>query len=254
MSNLLTTVLAQAYDRPSHQPEADFGQIARALVSHLDIFSHSEALTYLITELHLVWAVIFILVGIACVLNGYRWHKIVVILLAGMSGVLAGRILGEQIGDGRVAAVCFAVLFGVLAWPLLRYAVALFGGLAGAFAGANIWSALDLDPSQHKIGALVGLIVVGMLTFMTFRLVVILMTAVGGASLLVCGVLASMAHVESWREGLLRGVESNQLLVPIIAGSAAVVGAVVQFSGGFKGMAAMADKADPSSSSNKKAA
>jgi len=254
MFRLIAPTLAQSYERPIHQPDGDFGQIARALTTHLDVFSQPDALTFLVTELHLVWAVIFILVGIACVLNGYRWHKIVVVVLAGMSGVLAGRILGAEIGDGRVAAVCFAVLFSVLAWPLLRYSVALFGGLAGAFAGANIWSALDLDPTQHKIGALVGLIVIGMLTFMTFRLVVIVMTAVGGASLLVFGALATLAHVDAWRDGLLRGLESNQLIVPIIAASAAIVGAVVQFSGGFKGMAAMADKADTKRSQEKQAA
>ena len=83
-----------------------------------------------------------------------------------------------------------------------------------------------------------------MLTFLAFRVVVVLMTAIGGASLLVFGGLAAMMHVDSWRGAIVNGLTDNDLLIPILAASAAGISAVIQLSGGFKGMAEMADKAD----------
>jgi len=218
--------------------------ISKAIATHLDVLNHPDSLSDLLLQIHLVWAVIFILVGMACVLNGYRWHKTVVVVLAAMSGVWAGYMLGQQMGNSVIAGVCLASLFAVLAWPMLRFAVALFGGLAGAFAGANMWTAMELDPSQHKVGAMIGLVLVGMLAFMAFRSVVIVMTTIGGASLLVFGVLASLMHIESLQTGLLNTIQNNQNLVPLVAASAAAVGAVIQFSGGFKGMSSLAQQAD----------
>lgn len=225
-----------------------------AISSNIDVMSRPEALTSVITGMHIVWATIFILVGAACVLNGYRWHKTVVVILAGMSGVWVGSILGDSIGDATVVTVCLSVLFAVLAWPLLRYAVALFGGLSGAFLGANIWTAVADNPDQHRVGALLGLVAVGLLAFLAFRAVVIAMTAIGGASLLVFGVLAALYQVEMWQAGLIDSINSHRLVIPLIAASAAAIGAVIQFSGGFKGMAELANKADPCRASAKKAA
>lgn len=222
-----------------------------ALRRNLDLLNHPEELQRIFTQLNMVWAVIFIIVGGLCVLNGYRWHKVVMVLLAGMGGVWAGTLLGQHVGSVTIAATCLALLFAVLAWPLLKYVVALFGGLAGAFAGANLWTAIGQPPDMHYVGALVGLIVVGMLAFMTFRVVVIVLTSVGGASLLVFGVMAAMMHVQSWRGGISDAITTNTLIVPMIVASAAALGAVFQLGGGFKGLAACAEKADTSKAKGK---
>jgi len=132
----------------------------------------------------------------------------------------------------------------VLAWPLMRYSAALFGGLAGAFAGANIWTAAGADPSLHHFGAIIGLVVIGMLAFLTFRSVVIVLTSVGGAVLFVLGAMALLVHISSFRNGLLNGIADNPMIIPVVAGCAALIGAVIQFGGGFKGLSEMADKAD----------
>ena len=171
-----------------------------------------------------------------------------------MAGYWVGATAAPQIGQPIVASACFAVLFAVLAWPLLKYSVALFGGLAGAFAGANLWSALDMGADQHKIGAAIGMVVLGMLAFMAFRAVVIVMTSIGGASLLALGALGAMMKVDAWESSLTSGLAEHPRAMPVVVASAAVIGAVVQFSGGVKGMHAMANKADTSKSKEKKAA
>lgn len=222
-----------------------FGVLSDQLRQNLDLLARPDALATVLGQINMVWSVIFIVVGGLCVLHGYRWHKILMVVLAAIAGVWAGTVLGDRIGSEAIAATCLAVLFAVLAWPLMRYAVALFGGLAGAFAGANLWSALGQDPSQHWVGGMVGLIVVGMLAFMTFRTVVVALTTVGGATLLGCGAGAALLHVESWRGGILDALGQNPLIFPILVASAAALGAVFQLGGGVRGLNERANKADP---------
>jgi len=224
--------------------ESPIATINARLREHLDVLNHPGPLLDIVMNINLVWAVIFVLVGATCVINGYRWHKTVIVLLAGMSGVYAGTLLGSQIGDVTIASGCFALLFMILAWPLMKYSAALFGGLAGAFAGANIWTAVGADPSMHHVGAIIGLVVVGMLAFLTFRSVVIVLTAVGGAALFVLGGMSLLMHIQPLRTGLLDGIAENPMIVPVVAGSAALIGAIVQFGGGLSGMSDMANKAD----------
>lgn len=247
----LDLVLAQAAQPSSASP---IGVINDRLRSNLDVLNHPEALTDILRQINLVWAVIFIIVGGLSVLNGYRWHKGIIVVLAALSGIWAGMALGNQVGDAMIAAACLSVLFAIVAWPLLRYSVALFGGLAGAFAGANLWTVLGFSSDMHQMGALIGLVVVGMLAFMAFRAVVVLLTTVGGASLLVFGVLAAMMLIDSWESMLTNGLANKPRIVPLVVASAAGIGAVIQIGGGVKGLNEKADKADPVKAKKKAAA
>lgn len=213
---------------------------------HIDILNHPGPLTDTLQQISLVWAVIFLLVGGLCLLNGYRWHKVVIVVLAVLTGIWAGTVLGQRLGNPPVIAACLAVLLGVVAWPGLKYAVAVFGGLAGAFAGANLWTAAGFEPGMHQMGAVIGLITLGMLTFLAFRWVVIALTVVGGSSLLVFGVLAGLMRFDAFAPSVAGAIDRNPLMVPIIAGSAAAVGVVVQFVGGVQGLKASADRAESS--------
>ena len=241
-------VLAQSANggaAPAGSSATPFGAMSAQLQDHLDILARPEALSPVLEQINMVWSVIFIIVGGLCVLHGYRWHKVLMVVLAAIAGVWVGTMLGDRVGSEEITAICLAVLFAVLAWPLMRYAVAVFGGLAGAFAGANCWTAIGQDPTQHWVGAMVGLIVVGMLAFMAFRLVVVMLTTVGGASLLGFGAAGALLHVETWREAILRSMDQNPLIFPLLVGSAAALGAVFQFGGGIRGLNERANKADP---------
>lgn len=225
--------------------ENAIGVMNEVLRTQLDVLNHPAALTEMVLQINIVWAAIFVTIGLLCVIHGYKWHKTVILALAGMLGVWAGLTLGDRIGETTVVAACMAVLFVVLSWPLLKYSVALFGGLAGAFLGANLWTALGYPADDHHYGALIGLIVAGMLAFTAFRTVVIALTTVGGATLLTLGGLAALLHVESWREALINGIQAKPLLIPVVAAVIAATGAVIQAGGGFSGLNACANRADP---------
>jgi len=219
---------------PGPSPLAIFSD---ASVRRADLLNHPEKLAQVLTDLNIV---------------GYRWHKLVIVLLAGLGGVWAGVEFGDSIGAQTIVATSLGLLAAMLAWPLLRYAASLFGGLAGAFAGANIWTAIGQPSEQHYVGAIVGLIIVGMLAFLAFRGVVVILTTVGGATLLTLGSIAAMIEVEAWRTAIINSMTEHPTVVPFIVGSVAVIGAVLQIGGGL--LNSMANNANGPKKATAKAA
>jgi len=251
LNQLFVLGQTQTPERVTPSEHNPITMINARLRDHLDVLNHPDPLSDILMNINIVWASIFVIVGATCVINGYKWHKTIIAVLAGMSGVYAGMLVGGRVGDQTVVCGCLALLFMILAWPLMRYSAAIFGGLAGAFAGANIWTAVGGDPAMHHIGAIVGLVIIGMLAFMTFRSVVIVLTTVSGASLFVLGGMSLLMHIQPFRNGMLNGISENTAIVPIVAGSAALIGAVIQFGGGIKGLSELADKADKSAPAKK---
>jgi len=258
---LLTALpLAQTSpDAGSAAPLPDPGPSPLAIFSdssirRADLLNHPEKLAQVLTDLNIVWAVIFMVLGGICVFNGYRWHKLVIVLLAGLGGVWAGVEFGGTIGAQTIVATSLGLLAAMLAWPLLRYAASLFGGLAGAFAGANIWTAIGQPPEQHYVGAIVGLIIVGMLAFLAFRGVVVILTTVGGATLLTLGSISAMIEVQAWRGAVVNSMTEHPVVVPFVVGSVAVIGAVLQIGGGLKGLNSLANSANTPKKAAAKAA
>src|SRR5215210_6027674 len=71
--------------------------INESLRQNIDLLNHPDALEKVLGQVNIVWAVIFIIVGAMCVLNGYRWHKAVILMLAALAGIWAGMVLGDKI-------------------------------------------------------------------------------------------------------------------------------------------------------------
>lgn len=213
----------------------------------LGLLHRPDDLLAAVHSVNIVWCGVFVAVGAICLFQGYRWRKVVVLALAALGGMWAGTYLEPRLGDAStIGSVALAALFALLALPLMKFTVALFGGLAGAFLGANVWIAV-MPPEQAAepyIGALIGLIVLGMLAFLAFRVVIIAFTAVIGAFLLVVGSLGGLTSVELWSEGLERSLTNNPRVLPLITGVLALIGGVIQQGNGVKGLVAMADKCE----------
>ncbi len=203
---------------------------ANETVSRLDILNHPEELLTALSNLHVVWASIFVVVGALCILNGYRWHKKVVIICAFLGGLGLGHLLSKQMGNSRIVMGALGLLCAIVAAPLLRFAVAVFGALTGAFIGANVWTAFSESPDAHLAGAAMGSIALGLASFIMFRLVVVMFTSIGGAAMAVFGGLTLLLHVPAWSESVQTSLVANQLLLPLIVTVAAVTGFVFQHS------------------------
>ncbi|MCI0362837.1 MAG: hypothetical protein L0219_03085, partial [Phycisphaerales bacterium] len=106
---------------------------------------------------------------------------------------------------------------------------AIFGGLTGAFLGANAWTLANANPPNAQwAGACMGFIALALLSFVVFRLVVVLFTSIGGAAMVVLGVITLLMQVPGWEPIVRQGLANNQHLVPLLVTVAAVAGFVIQ--------------------------
>jgi hypothetical protein len=222
----------------SQTPLKNLFETVTAMFSRPDTLAQPEALVENLQTLSVVWAVVFLIVGLMCMLNGYRFYKIATVAIALLIGLFAGYWLGQQIEAPFIVAGCLGLLLGALAFPLMKFAVAVFGGIAGAFIGANLWAGMasainkatttEVPVDAYWIGALVGLMLCGMLAFILFKLSIVLFTSVSGATIAVLGGLALLLSFEPWQDTIKSGLTASQLIVPLLVFVPAVIGLILQ--------------------------
>lgn len=204
-------------------------QTLRQAFLRMDVLHRPDELLDTLSSMPLIGASVVVVVGILCVLNGYRWHRWVIMVLAFMCGLGIGQLLSTQIGKSAIVAVALGLLFAIIATPMLKVAVAIFGGLTGAFIGANAWTAIQVSAADMQwAGALMGFILLALLSLILFRLVIVLFTSVGGAAMVLFGSITLLMHVPSWEPAVRASFTNNQLLLPLLLVVAAVGGFVVQ--------------------------
>ncbi len=227
------TLLAQS--RSNHDTIFD---TINSIFGRLDTLAHPQYLVRMLQEISIVWAVVFLIAGLVALFNGSKLYKWVTIALAMTIGICAGYAMGKRINAEFIVAGCLGLLLGVGAWPLLKYAVAAMGGLVGAFLGANLWGAAAgvADPSNARtiaetywVGALMGLIILGMLAFIVFKLTVTFFTCVSGATIAMIGLLALLLQVPPWRQSIDSwSGRANSMVFPLLVIVPAVIGLILQ--------------------------
>jgi len=207
--------------------------------SKVDMLARPEELLPILERMSIVWAVIFIIAGVLTLLNGYRFYKAATIILALMIGLFAGYAMGQHINEPMIVGACCGVLFAVIAWPLMAYAVAILGALAGSFIGANIWTSVcQLDAvanampdgvgGSYWIGALIGLIVFGMLSFILFKLAVVMFTSISGSTMIVFGLVALLLQFQPWHASVNDSLSAHAMIVPLLVIVPAIIGLILQ--------------------------
>ena len=128
----MPATILYAFDIPS------FAETWEELIGSLDLARRPDEILQMLSSIPIVGAVIVTAVGAACVMQGYRWHKAIVVVLSLMLGFGVGRLVSAEVGKSMVVAVALGILLAAIASPLLRYTVALFAGIAGAGIGATL--------------------------------------------------------------------------------------------------------------------
>ena len=209
------------------------------IFNRLDALAHPDNLLATLQQTGWVLAAILVVVGLTCMLQGYKFYKWVVVLTALVLGIAVGYKLGQHIQAEVIVAGCLGVLLAVVAWPFMKFAVAICGGLAGAFLGANAWTAIatqvnassqsiTLPPEAYWAGALIGLVVLGLLSFILFELSVVVFTSISGSTLAVLGIISLLLQVPAWQTGIADTIRANPLIVPMLVAVPAVIGLVLQ--------------------------
>ena len=237
----------------------------------VDIFSRGDTLAkpdQLIPELAqlgTIWALVFVILGLICLLNGYKFHKVLTIAIVVLLGSMLGYWMGLEIqGPPFVVAGCVGTLMAVIALPLMKYAVAALGGLSGAFVGSNLWAGLgrvlENGAVEHRaavvaakesgqavpeagpliqaaeyipadafwVGALIGLVICGIAAFLLSKITIHLFTSVSGSTIAVFGVIALLLSIDTFSETVQQELSRSALVLPLLVIVPAAIGFLLQ--------------------------
>ena len=162
----------------------------------------------------LTWlqALIAVSFGAVYLFYGWRIFKVLAVVCFGMLGLFAGMRLGEMVSSTNSVlwgGIIGLVVLAVLSIPLMKWAVSILGAVAGGIITSGLWYACELPEQYLWAGAIIGIIAGGMMSFIVFRISVMLFTSFGGAMLIIVGLLALLYRYELHFYGQSRTEPTN---------------------------------------------
>jgi hypothetical protein len=173
-------------------------------------------------------AAVLILFGVIYLLFGFNLFKWVVVLNAAAVGLLLGAIVGGRTGTGLPLAIVGAVLGVAVAWPTMKYSVAVMGGTFGALIGAIAWRVVGLEPAYTWSGALTGMVALGLLCFILFRGCVMMYTSFQGAAMLIFGTLGLLLKYQDLAPRVGTYLTERPFFLPMCVFVPTVIGMMYQ--------------------------
>jgi hypothetical protein len=173
-------------------------------------------------------AAILVICGLIYLLFGWYIFRSLVVLNAALVGAYIGARIGEMGGSFFAGACVGAFVAAAMAWPLMKYAVAFMGGVFGALLGASLWRAVGLEPSLCWAGALSGLILFGLLSFIIFRGSVMMYMSLQGSVMLIFGILGLIYKYQDVAPQVTESMTLKPFLLPVAIFVPAVLGLIYQ--------------------------
>jgi len=211
------TILAQAVETTDRAAE-------EAIVPMDVIWKH-------VTSLNFLEALTFISFGAVCLLYGWRVFRILVVISFGLLGLGLGMTIGDKIQGGNSQIWGGLIGLGLMAGisvPLMRWAVSILGAVAGGLLTSGIWYACGLPETYIWAGALIGIIAGGMISFIIFKIAVMLFASLGGSILIVTGLLAVLYIYPQTKQQVEELVFNNKWFLPLMLMIPTAVGIIVQ--------------------------
>ena len=214
-----TVILAQAVETAGQTQAAE-----EAVVPIETIWTY-------ITSLNPLEAITFISFGVVCLFYGWRVFKILVVISFAILGMGLGIVLAGKVGGDNnqiLGGVAGFVVLAVISVPLMRWAVSLLGAAAGGILTSGVWYACQLNEEYILAGALIGIIAGGMISFIIFKVAVMLFSSLGGSGLMVTGILALLYLYPETTEQVKELVFNESWFLPVALLVPTVVGIIVQ--------------------------
>ncbi len=120
------------------------------------------------------------------------------------------------------------VLLAVLSVPLMKWAVCLLGAAAGGILSSGIWYASGLTEKYILAGALIGMVAGGMISFIVFKIAVILFSSLGGSGLIVVGFLALLYIYPQTSERVEEVIFTKKWFLPVALMVPTLAGIILQ--------------------------
>ena len=199
------------------------------IMERFDVLANPTLMLDTIKSFSMVLAIILCAVGAVCLVRGWKWHRMIVLVLALLGGIALGHALTLSMGRSMVIAIAVGLLCAALAAPMLKWTIAILAGLVGAFVGANAWGLLAPDAaSEAWAGAGMGFIALALASFILTRLVITFFMSVSGGVLFVTGTLGIMLQIESIHAPVLQHLQEVPMVIPLLIAVASVLGFIVQ--------------------------
>lgn len=192
-----------------------------------------------ITTLSWFHAVLAISFGIVYLIYGWRIFKALTVICFGLIGMFLGMSLGEGLGSVMWGGFFGLLAFAILSIPLMKYCICMLGALAGGILTGAIWYACELPQIYMWAGAATGAVAGGMISFIVFKIAVMLFTSLGGSAIMMSGLLAlvniyQLSNITE--EQKLEGIETmvktmvfnDQWFLPVVMLTPTIIGLVLQ--------------------------
>jgi len=181
-----------------------------------------------ITSLTWLQAIIAVSFGIIYLLYGWRIFKALTVISFALLGLYLGMWAGGQFDRVFLGGVIGLVVLAVLSVPLMRWAVSVLGAVAGGVLTAGVWYGCQLPEQYIWAGGLVGVVAGGMISFIVFKIAVMLFSSLGGAAIMATGLLSLLYQYEPATEHINDLVHNNNWFLPAALLIPTIVGMLVQ--------------------------
>ena len=173
-------------------------------------------------------AALLILLGVIYLLFGYKLFKALVLLNSAAVGAAVGFVIGQKSEMCLPLMVLGGFIAATITWPLMKWAVAITGGVAGALIGASAWHTFNLDPQFAWAGAMIGLVLFGLLSFILFRGSVMMYMSLQGAVMLIFGLLGMVFKYQDVAPKVSQTMLTKTFLLPMGLFITTVIGMIYQ--------------------------
>jgi hypothetical protein len=184
-----------------------------------------------IISLNLLEALIFICFGAVCLFYGWRIFKMLVVISFALLGLIIGITVSDKISGESSRLMGGLIGLGVMAAlsvPLIRWAVSILGAVAGGILTSGIWYACGLNERYIWAGAIIGMVAGGMISFIVFKIAIMLFSSVGGSGLVVIGMLALLYLYPPTTDRVKELVLTVKWFLPAVLMIPTVAGVILQ--------------------------
>jgi hypothetical protein len=222
------TILAQTGKEPGSYDNANMEYGTKYVLRVLDyIWQQTTTMTWL-------QGVLAISFGVIILMYGWRIYKTLTVIGFGIVGLYIGMWLGGKLDREILGSIICCIVFMALALPLMRWSICVMGAAAGGIITAGAWHAFNQPQEFVWAGAIIGIVAGGMLSFIVFKMAVMLFTSFSGAVLLLTGTFALVYRYETFVVAppttRLNDLYYNQhWFLPVLMASLTLFGIILQF-------------------------
>ena len=179
-------------------------------------------------EMGAALALMMVLLGVVYLLFGFYLFKPLVLLNAAFVGAMTGVYLSQSFGGPLPCGILGGFVAAAITYPLMKWAVAVMGGLFGAVLGLTVWRTFGLEPGFSWTGGMMGLIACGLLCFIIFRGSVMTYTSLQGSVMLVFGILSLIYKYQWFAPTVTQSLQVKPFLLPMTVFIATILGLIYQ--------------------------